>query len=430
MVRNHSYLFFAFIVWTTAFAQTRLTLQQCVVHAEQNSPALRASEGAMRSSGLAQEELSTSGLPQLKVVAGGSYAPIPPRFGYDPAISNGGQVAGQIVVQQSLYDGGVRGLKSDQLRYESERLGKERQRINRDLLFTVRQTFIEALRAQQEVHLQQESADQLAEYLGLVRRLFNGGNASYTDVLKTDVQFSNATIVLQKSDEALATAKYSLSELIGATIDSSVGLAGSLDTLLAGESDTLANKGGHDLLTNLDLSIAGLTIEQSLLDVEVEKSKRLPELSFIGDVGYLSSVENLRLPSADRFNSFGYSVGIGIEIPLFSWGATGLRITQRELETDGLRFQRELLRRSLRTEYRKTQLQLARALDRLRAIRANITKAEENFLLTKSKFAGGVSLSLEVLSAHQLLTDAKLGELQTLADIQLFTAKLDQLSTQ
>ena len=417
-------------IWTTASAQTSLTLEQCIALAQRNSPALHAAESAVRSSELASEELSTTGLPQVKSVVGGSYAPVPPRFGYDPAISNGGQLAGQFVVQQSLYDGGVRSLKLDQLHYERERFSKEKQRTQRDLVFAVKQTFVEVLRAQQEVRLQQQSVEQLSDYLGLVRRFFNGGNASYTDVLKTDVQFSNASILLQKANESLATAEYSLAELVCTAIDSSVGLIGSLDSLISASSDTSVESRGHDLPTNLDLSIAGLSIERSLLEVELARRERLPELSFVGDAGYLGSIENLRLPSSDRLNTFGYSVGIGIEFPLFNWGATGLRVEQRELETDGLRFQLEVLRRSLRTEYKKTQLQLVRAKDRLQSIRTNITKAEENFLLTKSKFAGGVSLSLEVLAAQQLLIDAKLSELQTLADIQLLSAKLEQLSTQ
>jgi outer membrane protein TolC len=46
----------------------------------------------------------------------------------------------------------------------------------------------------------------------------------------------------------------------------------------------------------------------------------------------------------------------------------------------------------------------------------------------KSKFAAGASLSLEVLSAQQALTDARLAELQTLAEIRSFTARIERLN--
>ena len=81
------------------------------------------------------------------------------------------------------------------------------------------------------------------------------------------------------------------------------------------------------------------------------------------------------------------------------------------------------------TESRKTRVQIIKQRERLSVIQNNITSAEDNFLLTKSKYAGGGTLSLEVLSAQQLLTDTKLSELQTLADIQLLAAKMEQLTT-
>ena len=90
---------------TTGLSQTSLTLDQCLQLARSNSPALRAADDAAQASELSQSELTTTALPQLKAGLGGSYAPVPPSFGYDPIISNGGQIAGQIMLEQSLYDG-------------------------------------------------------------------------------------------------------------------------------------------------------------------------------------------------------------------------------------------------------------------------------------------------------------------------------------
>ncbi len=420
----------AIAICSTASAQTSLTLERCLALAQKNSPTLHAAEGAVRSSELARTEVTTMGLPQVRVVTGGIYAPVPPRFGYDPAISNGGQVAGQIAVQQSLYDGGMRSLRLDQLSYDTESLRKERKRTERDLVFTVRETFIGALRAQREVQLQSESVDQLDDYRGIVQRLYNGGNASYTDLLKTEVQLSTANIALQKAHVSLTTARYSLSELTGMPIDSSTSFSGTLDSLVSEVSDTTMEMSAAGFVENLDLGIAGLEIQRSLIDIELAKRERLPVVSLFGDAGYLSSIENLRLPGDERLSGFGYSVGVDIEFPILNWGATGLRIEQREIGAAILQFHSELLRRSLSTEFQKTRLQLIKAKERLRAIRVNLTKTEENFLLTKSKYAGGASLSFEVLTAQQLLTETKLNELQTLSDIQFLSAKLEQLKTQ
>ena len=407
---------------TSAMSQANLTLDECLKLARQNSPALRAANDAVRGSELSQGELSTGSLPQLKGTLGGSYAPIPPSFGYDPVISNGGEIAGQIILQQSLYDGGMRSVRHDQNLLDRDRLELERRRVERDLMFAVEQSFVEILRAHRETALDHQSVDELTAYDGLVQRLFNGGGASYTDVLKTEVQLSNATVALQKAQEAELAARLSLAELIGTSVDTSVAVVGSLET---SSSDSMLV--GEEITHNLDLTIAGLGIERGQLDVELARRERMPKISFAGDAGYLSSIENLRLPSSDRVSALGYSIGVGIEIPILNWGATDLRIEQRELEVDAQRQQVELLRRSVLSEVQKTRLALSNAGKRLQTLRSNLNKAEDNFLLTRSKYAGGGATSLEVLSAQQLLTETRLDELETLASIRFLTAKLKQL---
>lgn len=406
-------------------SQALLTLEQSLRLAQENSPALRAADYAIRALDLSRSELSTTALPRVKGVAGASYAPVPPQFGYDPIISNGGQIAGQILLQQSLYDGGVRSLKFDQLSVHADLLIKERRRAERDLVFAVKQSFIESLRAQRERELQRQSVAQLTAYLDLVQRLFKGGSVGYTDILKTEIQLSRAAIALQKAGESLQSSRYSMAERVGTAIDSSVTFAGSLESFSDSGTDALSK----DSLPTLDLTIAQLGIKRSLLEVEVVGRERWPEISLFGDAGYLSSLENLRLPSPERVRALGFSFGIGFEMPLFTWGATDLRIQQRQIESDVLRQQMELLRRSITTEVKKTRLELTSARGRLKALRTNVAKAEENFLLTRSTFAGGATLSLEVLTAQQLLIETKLAELETLAAIQRLSTKLDQLAT-
>ena len=407
-----------------ASAQDGLTLNQCLELAHRNSPALRAAEDAIQASRLSRSELSTTSLPQLKAGVSGNYAPVPPSFGYDPVISNGGQLAGQVMFQQSLYDGGMRGVKSDQLQTDEKRLLLEHRRADRDLTFAVSQSFLDALRAQRAVELQRQSVDQLAAYLALVQRLFDGGNAGYSDVLKTEIQLSEASLDLQRAQEVAQSAWYSLAEAVGTDLDTTSHALGSLET----PPDSVSAAGGDTVLESMDLKIAALGVERAALEVELARRERFPEVSLAGDAGYLSSVENLRLPSSERVSALGYAIGVGIEVPVFNGGATGLKVQQRELELDEQRTRAEQLRRSLVAEIRRTRLGLDGARRRLGAIRENVKKAEDNFILTRSKYAGGASIALEVLSSQQLLTGTKLSELETLATIQLLSAKLKQLT--
>lgn len=416
-------------VVVSAASQDMLTLERCVQLAREQSPRVRSAQNAIRSMELSHDELMTSKLPQIKLNATTVYAPSSHAFGYDPVISNIGELAGQIIVQQSFYDGGLRSLRSDQIKVDLERMEKERRVADRDLTFSVKQAFVEVLRSELETRLREESVSQLRDYLDIVKQLSRGGNASATDVMKTELQLSNAQIAFQKAHETFAVAKYSLAELLGRSIDTSFAVTGTLDDTLKapGILDALVER--IDLTSNLELSIADLTVQRTMMDVELTRHESYPTVSFIGDAGLLTSGENLRLPGADRESYLGFSLGVVVEMPLLNWGATDVRVQQRQLATEDLRLASELTRRSVVTESRKVQLQLSRLRERLNTLRQNRNSAEDIYALTKSKFVGGGTLSLEVLSAQQLLTETKLSELQSLADIQLLTARIEQLTT-
>ena len=417
------------VVISSASGQAVFTLDRCLTLARTQNPRMRNAENAIRTAELSHAELSTTKLPQIKLGASSIYAPSSGNFGYDPALSNGGQVTGQVIVQQSLYDGGIRGLKSDQLSLDIDRLAKEKRIAERDLVFSVMQTFIETLRAEQEIILQEESVRQLSEYLEIVRRLSKVGSAAYTDVLKTELQLSNAQLSYQKAAEEFAVAKYALAELIGTPLDTTFNIVGSLRDSAYRQTDSSSFSLSPNSSPNLEMSAASLALKRSLLDVELTQHENYPTVLLMGDAGLVTSGDNLRLPRDERANMFGFSFGVALEIPLVNWGSTDLRVQQKQLDADNLLLQSELVQRSMSTESRKTRVQIIKQRERLYVIQNNIASAEDNFLLTKSKYAGGGTLSLEVLSAQQLLTDIKLSELQTLADIQLLDAKMEQLTT-
>ena len=174
--------------------------------------------------------------------------------------------------------------------------------------------------------------------------------------------------------------------------------------------------------------MAQIEIEKGLVDVELSQSERLPFILLNADAGLLTSFDNLHLPIDDRASMIGASIGLSIEFPLLTWGAIDLRTEQRRLAVEVQQDQKELLRRSILTEQQKTLLQLHTAVSRFDALKQNVRTAEDNYSLTKSKYAAGGSLALEVLSAQQLLVDTRTALLQTESDIRLLLAHLEQIS--
>ena len=407
-------------------AQDSLSLDHFLAAAKKRSPALRMAANALRSAEAARSELGTGGLPRISGLAGATYAPLPPVFGYDAALSNGGQVGAQILLRQSVYDGGVRSLRDDQSALDLRRLALESTLAEQDLEFAVRGAFIEALRADAVAALLREGLERLEGYAELVRRMNRSGLVTYTDVLKVDMQAASARSAIAGAGQDAASARVVLGEAAGEQIHAGALLAGSLEGMVAA-----AGSGEEDSLPRapLDMKVADVLVARGEVERRLAARESFPVVEITADAGYLRSLENFRLPAEERIRGFGYSIGIGVEIPILQWGAIGLRGEQKELAADDLRQKREMLRRSLAAEFRRTAGGLSTARAQLRVLREGSAKADENFLLTKSMYAGGGALALEVLAAHQALSDSRLAEIQTRAAILLLSARRDRLLT-
>ena len=424
------FLLISGLVFSDVRAADTLTLAQCLERAKTKSPTIRLADNALRSADLSKQEFRTTAFPQLKIAAGASFAPMTPHFGYDPALSNGGQIGAQVVAEQPLYDGGRRNLKTQMANIDLARLLTERKQVARDLEFAVTQAFIAALQAQLEETLQQQNLAQLADYYELVKRLNAGGAVGYTDLLKTRADLSAAGITAEQAVEAVALAKYALAELMGTPEDTAFIPSGSLEEVTGDSIAAMYEEKPIDTMHVLDLAIANFFYKRSLTEILDARREWYPAVSLVGDFGLLTSRQNLQLQEPDRSSTIGYSIGITFEMPLFDWGGRDLRIQERQLAAEASKFQMEALQRSLVAEYQKARLQLLKARSRLIAIRANIKVVEDNFLLTKSKYAAGALTATEVLNAQQLLTETKAAEIQTMAEIQTLLARIKQITTE
>jgi outer membrane protein len=416
--------------YAQASGERVLSLDDCLRVALRQSLALRSADNAVQSAQLAHEEIGRTALPQVTVDGKAWSAPNSERFGYDPAVTDGGQFSAQLSAQELLYDGGVRGLRADQLDVDISRLRTEQRRTQRDLRYTVTVAFLDLLEARREAALQQQRVDELSDYLGLVNRLFHGGGVGYTDVLKTEVSYENARVTLRRANQSRTTAKVFLAEAMGTPQDTVFSVTGTLDTPDSGAVDSLLYQLNADTLHNLDLQISKSNVRKSTLEVDVVRREKLPSISLTGDFGLLSSGDNLYHPAERRPSVLGYSIGISVENLLFNWGATDLRIQQRELEAQNLQLLYEQQRRGLVAELVRLRAQVASAVEELHSISRTLKVAEDNFALTKAQYAGGGTSALEVLLAEQLLADNRLADLHTRADLHRFLARASQLIAQ
>jgi len=405
--------------------QTRhLTLQTAIDTGLSRDYKLAILGTELRSATLAKKQIPLRRLPQLRYNAGASYAPSSRNYGYDPTVSNGGQLNAQVVGSQSLYDGGKRDIAIAQSELDLNHLSNESGLERADLRLQITQTFIQILHARESIVLLDSSLLELRQYHDLVEKLFAGGAVGQTDLLAVTSQLQLAEIARERAAADEASSRLALAALMGLPGDTNFVVEGSLENLIQDSSQHTI-----DSTTNLELRTKDLEAKKAELEIDLARAQKRPTLDLEGDVGVLTSLLNIEQPPGSRSSILGLSVGIVLDGPLLDWGANDLLVDQRRFEFETKQIEKMQLLRSLNAEFVRLSNELAVSQRRIGPLKEALGIAEENYSLTLAKYAGGGARAIEVLDAHRQVMEMRASIVDLHAEIDSERASLERLNT-
>jgi outer membrane protein len=402
-----------------------LTLNQALQTAEERSPLMQAGTLGMEEVALARRDAQITPYPSLRYKLGADYAPSGRYFGYDPAVTNEGQLNAQLSVAGTIYNGGAYGLRKQQADLDIAHARTSLDLTRENLRFDVTQSFLEDLRALGDITIERESIAELMAYRDFVDRLFKGGTASYTDLLKTEVQLGEAQVALEKAYADEVQARYTLASLLGMPSDTSFSVHGAYDSIF---TEPAFNIQSYDSLVTLSIALSQNELDRARIDIELAHALAKPSVDANLDAGLLTSIQNLTAPPDERASMLGASVGISVDGPILDWGLNKVQVQEKEVTAQILQTQLDQQKRELVAQLTQLQVLLRTSRERLAHIRANLQIAQSTYDLEKAKYAVGAALASEVLDAHKQIVDTKLAELQVLNDIETYRGALEHLT--
>ena len=410
-----------------ARAQRVLTLDSAVAIAVRNSHSIHSAELNSNLSGLALHEAELAYSPTIRYNLGASYAPTGRYFGYDPALTNEGQLNAQLSVNAPLYNGDQFGLKQRQASLDVLHSRTSLDITHEGLRFDVTQAFLDDLHAKQNISLERESVTELTGYRDLVDRLFHGGTAAYTDLLKTQVQLDQEQLALEKAISDELQSRYTLAALLGSPGDTLFAVRGAYDSITV-FSD--ARFSLYDSLVTLSMALTQNELAHAQLDIDLARAQAKPTVSVNVDAGLLTSFANITAPPDERFSMVGASAGITVEGPFLDWDLNKVQVQEKEVAVQILQTEVDRQRRELTAQLTQLQSLLRSARERLAHIRDILKRAEDTYDLVKAKYAVGASLASEVLDALKQISDLKHSEVDALNDIETYRANAVHLIAQ
>ena len=293
-----------------------------------------------------------------------------------------------------------------------------------DLIVRVAQAYFDVLAAQDTLETAQANKRAISEQLASAKRNFEVGTATITDTREAQARSDLATAQELQADNDLRAKRIALDTLVGRSNVSPKPLAVPADfaPLVPGTVEEWVAPTD----TAPPVRRARVQYEVAQLETERARAARLPTVGLSGSVGRGHTSVSPASPLTTTGSDTTTSIGVRLDLPLF----TGFETQNRIKET----LQLEDQARNLLEAARRTQAQQARVayfgVESLQAQVNALEAAEASSLLaleaTQLGYKVGVRVNLDVLNAQTQLFNARRDLARARYDVLVNSLRLRQ----
>ena len=289
-------------------------------------------------------------------------------------------------------------------RYQAARYGVEladRQRLlaTQQVITEVTLAYIAVLQAGESVTAAEANVQLAQRLLDLARNQRDAGIATGLDVTRAETRLASQEVQVEQAKTFQDTARLNLLRVVGAPLAGQVTPAESMRF----EPDAVPEADGairQALGGRLELTVAA----EQLRIAEVERKAALgdlaPSVSVFGDYGSSGLKPNeVNLPTR--------SIGIRIDVPIFSGGRTRAEIQAAASRVRQAEMQLADLRAAVEKDVRQALDELATREKQMRAAQKTLDLAQRELALAQDRFQNGVADNIEVTNAQTALEGAR-----------------------
>ena len=421
-----------------ALGQKRpLSLDEAIAQGLEASRFLHASRMRVESQAARSREIKAGRLPAVRL--GGGYArlsEVPPFEVNLPILPNPIVVTQnyfnnfslRLGVEQPLFTGFRLQAGAESARMLEKSAGFDLEKDRAEFIYAVKTSYWGLKRAREMERVVAENIRQIGEHLKDVKAFFEQGLLTKNDVLRVELELSNAELKRIEARDAGEVALTSLNSLIGlpleTDIDPTTGAESQASRLAAETGPDDGATAEADVAGRPDLRSADFRIKAAEFSLKVARAGYYPQVYLIGNYYYLRPNPRI-MPALDRFKGT-WDVTFSVSFDLWNWGKTKSLEEQSKAQLALAQDARELLEDQAVLELTQSRLSLARAKEKVRVAGLAVFQAGENLRVTREKFKQGVALNTEVLDAEMALLQTDLNRTQAEIDLVLAQAKLEK----
>jgi outer membrane protein len=272
--------------------------------------------------------------------------------------------------------------------------------VQQDLMMRISELYFDVLLANDKVELIQSQRLAIQEQLREAEIKFNAGLISITDINEAKTKNDLMEVDLLNAVKELKIKKREIQSITGS-------LPGRLkpltETFAFEQMDNLPEEWIEIALQNsVAILIKDSEVDIAKKEIEVRKGEHYPTIDALAarrrtwdKGGYAFGLRN-----------YTDSIGVEVNIPIFSGGLTSSKVREAELLKNMASEESEALRRQVELEVREAYLDLQTNLSEISAYQQALKSSNIQLKSTQLGFEEGLRNSVEVLNAQQMLFSA------------------------
>ncbi len=316
-----------------------------------------------------------------------------------------------------LYSGGKNQANIKKAKIGVESASLTTQRAQEDLKLNVIKAYYDALESKKTVGVRQETVDKYQEHYTNVSQLYAAGSKAKIDVIRSQVELSDARQNLIKAENSYEVDLAELRNYLN--IDRSEPLNLTTDfSYLAFDKDMSAC---------LDYAYANRK------DLQVDKNKLLQQEQAIkaAKAGYLPTLNlSVGLSDSQRFhpsseNSHTASAALGLDWNIFDSGVTRAQVKSAETDRDIAKLNYLKDKEDIDLAVRQAYYNMREAEKRFNSTQDAVHQAEEDAFIAREKYRAGEGLMLDIIDAQEALSTARLNYISAQYDYARYKATVE-----
>lgn len=332
----------------------------------------------------------------------------------------------QIAAYQTIYDWN-RNKQNKQLQLSDVSINQEfTKQLKSTIIYSITQTYLEALKAQKKVAVFQNTIDQLNNQFQIADNLYKIGKVSNIDLLKIKVNISVNTKEMATARSAYLQLLSDLKNIALLKDEGELIIEDKVEDMYHFYSEnpesnlTDSTLNDHPVLRTFDANIAKERLSEKLI-----VSQNKPELFSYA----ATSWESAYVPFANNFN---YNIGIGIQytIPFFGGNSYEEKLVQSKIKLEQFENRKKQSFYDLKKDYEATFISLLNKKEEIESNREIVQMADETLKNILILYESGQESILNVQDAQSIVTKQNILYRQSLVEYLQLRAKLHYLKGQ